>query len=132
MESQNPVTGIATNECFLSDERFWDSFQESFERFAAQVKQCSEGKNFFYKGDEGRKELLLLTHGEISEVTAAIRAGYPMSDKIDTTNEAEELADAMIYEFLYAATFNIPIFDALRKKFTYNVTRPPKHGGKMF
>jgi NTP pyrophosphatase (non-canonical NTP hydrolase) len=62
-----------------------------------------------------RREFILKIYEEVKELTEAIPG---------TPHEAEELADVILVCLCYAAQFNIDIDKAMKKKVTYNETRP--------
>jgi hypothetical protein len=76
---------------------------------------------------------------EISEALEGLRKGKQDEHCPAFTNEEVELADAIIRIFHYAARKKLRMFDALRAKNKYNITREDhsrearaKEGGKAF
>jgi len=84
-------------------------------------------------------EKIALMHSELSEALEGLRAGNPVSDKLNATNghkdysaAEEELADVVIRIFDLAERRGWRISDAIAAKTIYNRGRAHKHGGKRF
>lgn len=75
---------------------------------------------------------LNLIHGEVAEITEALRMGNPDDAKCPGHSEAEvEVADVIIRIMDLANRMNWDITSAIFSKMEYNKTRPYKHG-KIF
>ena len=73
-------------------------------------------------------------HGEVSELWEAYRKGSlnePCDKPAPLTNAEEELADIVIRVFDTAVQLDIDIENAVEIKYSYNLTRPFRHGGKQ-
>jgi len=76
-----------------------------------------------------KSQKLMLIVSELSEALEAIRKPGETPSKIPGfTNEAEEIADAMIRLLDYAGRYNLRIGDAVAAKMAINENRPHKHG----
>lgn len=87
-------------------------------------------KKGFWDGQRNKGEMMMLIVSEVAEMLEAIRKPEPqMSAKIPMfSEEEEELADAAIRIFDYAAGWNLRLGEAIIAKLEYNRTRPFKHG----
>lgn len=77
-----------------------------------------------------------LLHAEVSELLEEAREASPhASSKVPgVTAEEEELADVIIRALDYAAArgFSWSLGSTIRKKLLYNLSRPYRHGSKLF
>jgi NTP pyrophosphatase (non-canonical NTP hydrolase) len=79
-----------------------------------------------------KSKKLMLIVSELAEVMEGLRAGNPPDEKCpEFTNEAIEMADAVIRILDYCERFNVPLVDAILAKHQFNVSRPYKHGKKF-
>jgi NTP pyrophosphatase (non-canonical NTP hydrolase) len=80
-------------------------------------------------------QYIALLHSEASEALECVRNGE-MKTTIRKDGKPEgfptELADLAIRLFDTAEACGINLSDEMRRKHAYNVTRPRKHGGKVF
>jgi NTP pyrophosphatase (non-canonical NTP hydrolase) len=86
----------------------------------------------FWEEDHGvhtdlAKQMLVIT--EVTEITEAVRAGNPMSEKIpEFTQAEEEAADAVIRLMDLAQGRGYRLMEAILAKMKYNRGRPRLHG----
>ena len=93
-------------------------------KFIAECHHTARKKGWW---DEERNdaELIALMHSELSEALEAMR------NHGSVALVAEELADCCIRIFDYCGAKKIDLDRALRKKMSYNKTRPYRHGKKF-
>lgn len=100
---------------------FWDS--ELFKRITSGI----EGEEF---ANLKRSQKLLLVITEIAELVEHLRK--PAESSVPgSTNEEEEIADAIIRLLDYAGHYNLRIGDAIGAKMAKNEGRPFMHGKKF-
>lgn len=100
---------------------------------ARQIAEYQIKKGFVI--DESKvTEQLLLIHAEVSEATEEMR--FPDFDLHEVresedgkiTGFASEIADILIRTLGMAEQLNIPIYEVMKRKHKYNLTRPFKNG----
>ena len=74
---------------------------------------------------------LLLIHSEVSEACEAARKGW-LECSSEHTSVEEEIADVVIRCFHVAEKNGFDIERTLWEKHRKNITRPIRHGGKLF
>lgn len=116
----------------------WDRMQEDQQDYfvndigfaAVLIHEWAKEKGFWDQGVDNRNkgEMIALMHSELSEALEAIRKPKQDEHCPEFTNEAIELADAVIRIFDYCAAFKIPLGEAILAKMAFNEIRPKKHG----
>jgi hypothetical protein len=71
---------------------------------------------------------IALMHSELSEALEGLRKPGPDQHLPHLSQEAVEMADALIRIFDYCGARGIHIGAAVKEKMDYNATRPHKHG----
>lgn len=110
--------------------------QTLFVQYANDVQEMvyenAIDKGFYDKPREDGTAIALV-HSELSEALEAMRHGNPPSEKIpDFTSVEEELADAVIRIFDFAAHGKHRLAQAIIAKHRFNRGRERMHGGKKF
>ena len=111
---------------------FTKNFVEAIRTMQHAVHENAKAHGWW---DEPREDgtVMMLIVSELSELLEELRVGGRESAKIDGfTSEEEELADAVIRILDFAGRKGYRLGSAILAKHAYNLTRPHKHGGKLF
>lgn len=111
---------------------FAKAFKESLRTMQHAVHENAKAHGWW---DEPREDgtVMMLIVSELAELLEEMRVGGRESAKIDGfTSEEEELADAVIRILDFAGRKGYRLGGAILAKHEYNLTRPHKHGGKLF
>ena len=128
---QPPVKGLTIN-VSPKTPPFAKNFVESIRTMQHAVHENAKAHGWW---DEPREDgtVMMLIVSELSELLEELRVGGRESAKIDGfTSEEEELADAVIRILDFAGRKGYRLGSAILAKHAYNLTRPHKHGGKLF
>lgn len=110
------------------------SAKRTINALADRIHHIARDKGW-YDGSSARSlpELIALMHSELSEALEAARHDNPPSEKIpEFSGVEEELADCIIRILDASAFMGLNLGGALVAKIEHNLTRPTRHGGKMY
>lgn len=111
---------------------FTKNFVEAVRTMQHAVHENAKAHGWWDTPPEDGTVIMLIVR-ELSELVEELRIGGRESATIDGfTSEEEELADAVLRILDFAERKNYRLGQALLAKHAYNLTRPHKHGGKLF
>lgn len=110
-----------------------------FQQLMEKINACAKDHGWWEDEKRNFGEIVALCHSELSEALEEYRNGmgldhiYYVKDK-EGKDKPEgvpvEFADVLIRLFDVCEQFNIPLYQALLEKMSYNEGRPYRHGGK--
>lgn len=106
---------------------------EAINALMDKVHQTAKDKGWWDK-PRNNGEMIALMHSELSEALEYLRndSDEPSDHIPDFTGVEEELADALIRIFDFAAGRGLDLGGALEAKIAFNKERAFRHGGKKF
>ncbi len=100
------------------------------QELCAQAYATSKDHGFSHDNDG---QAIALMHSELSEALEAMRKPDKKDDHLPAFNPVGlELADVCIRVFDFCGARGIDLAACIKAKMDFNITRPLKHGGKLF
>ncbi len=107
-------------------------FVKEFNKLSNEINKNAINHGW-WEGERNEGELIALMHSELSEALEALRYGNLPDNHIPEFNGVEaEFADVIIRIMDVAAAKGYRVAEAIIAKHKYNLTRPFKHGNKIF
>lgn len=116
----------------------WELLEKNAQAFDLLARFCADLQRQKQWPQRSFGEECALFHSEISEALEEYRAGHPLGAIYYSGKGVEkpegvpiELADVIIRIAAFCGNCEISLADAIARKCRYNMTRPPRHGGKI-